>query len=65
MHDATDSSVKIIFFTKRFGSEKYQLQFQYYGAYVPNYQHFVLLTESSAMSGMHVPNIKENEFETI
>ena len=64
VHDVTGSSVKIIFFTKRFGSEKYQLQFQYYGAHVSNYQHFVLFTESSAMSGMHVPNTKENEFET-
>ena len=64
VHDATDSSVKIIFLTKRFGSQKYLLQFQYYGVYIPNYQHFVLFTESSAVSGMHVPNVNENEFET-
>ena len=64
VHDATDSSVKIIFCTKRFGSDKYQLQFQYYGAYVTNYQHFVIFTESTAMNGMHRPNVKENEFET-
>ena len=64
VHDASDSSVKIIFFTKRFGSKKYQFQLYYYGAYVPNYQHFVLFRESSAMSGMYMPNVNENEFET-
>ena len=64
VYDASDSSVKIIFFTKRFSSQQYRLQFQYYGANAPNYQHFVLLMKPSATKGIHLFNIKRNEFET-
>ena len=64
VYDASDSSVKMVFFTERFGSLHYQLQFQYYGAYVPNTQHFTLFMKPYLMSDMHVPNIKQNAFET-
>ena len=64
VYDASDSFVKLIFFTEQFGFHNYQLEFQYYGAHVPNNQHFVLFMKPSGKSDMHVPNIKQNEFET-
>ena len=64
VYDASDSLVKLIFFTERLGLHQYQLQFQYYGAHVSNNQHFVLFRKLARISGMHVPNIKQNEFET-
>ena len=64
VYDASDSLVKLIFITERFGVQEYQLQFQYYGAYITNNQHFVLFMEPSGRSDMHMPNINQNEFET-
>ena len=64
VYDASGSLVKMILFTERFGFHQYQLQFQYYGAHVPNNQHFVLFMKPLRISDMHVPNIKQNEFET-
>ena len=64
VYDASDSLVKLIFFKERFAVHDYQLQFQYYGAYITNNQHFVLFMEPSGISDMHMPNINQNEFET-
>ena len=64
VYDASDSLVKLIFFTERFGYHQYQLEFQYYGAHVPNNKHFVLFMKPSGLSDMHMPNINQNEFET-
>ena len=64
VYDASDSLVNLTFFTEQFGFHKYQLEFQYYGAHVSNNQHFVLFMKPSGISDMHVPNIKQNEFET-
>ena len=65
VHDASDSTIKITFFTKRLGSENYWLEFQYYGAYVPDYHHDdVFLTPSSAKH-MHLLYFKQHTFESI
>ena len=63
VYDASGSLVKMTFFTERFGVFQYHLHFQYYGAHVPNNQHFVLFMKPSGISDMHVPDIKQNEFE--
>ena len=64
VYDAYDTKVKIILMTQRTGTEHYQLEFLYYGEYVPNYQHFILFTPSSPILKTHYPNTEQNAFES-
>ena len=64
MYDASDTDVKIILMTQRFGTKNYQLELLYYGAYVPNYQHYTIFLPSSPVMNIHYPNIEKNAFES-
>ena len=56
VYDASDTKVKIVLVTPRFGTEKYQLQLQYYGANVlPSNKHSVIFTQASFMVNMLSP----------
>ena len=64
VHDASDTSVKIILRTQRAGTRNYQLELLYYAAYVPNYEHFVIFIKPSSLINMHLPNTEQNAFES-
>ena len=67
VHDAAAASVNIIFMThvQRAGTKNYQLELLYYGAYVPNYEHFVIFIHpSSPLIDKHLPNREQNIFES-
>ena len=64
VHDASDTKVKIILMTQRFGTKNYQLELLYYGAYVPNYQHYIIFLPSSPVMNIHYPNTEQNAFES-
>ena len=65
IYDASEVSVSIILSTQRFGFAHYQIELQYYGAHMSNYQHFVIFTEPSSGIFFHLPNVvKKNEFES-
>ena len=58
VYDAYDTKVKIILLTQRTSTKNYQLELLYYGAYIPNYQHFVIFTQSPSLT-MHHPNTEQ------
>ena len=72
VHDAADTSVNIILMThvQRAGTKNYQLELLYYGAYVPNYEHFVIFIQPSSVINKsplidkHLPNREQNAFES-
>ena len=64
IYDALDFSVSIILSTQRSGSAHYQIELQYYGAFVPNYQHFVIFIQPSSGMSFHLPNVVKNDFES-
>ena len=66
VHDASTTSVKIILmiYVQRVGTTNYQLELLYYGAYVPNYENFVIFIQPFPLIGMHLPNTEQNAFET-
>ena len=64
VHDASDTKVKIILMTQRTRTKNYQLELLYYGAYIPNYQHFIIFTHSSPLRNIHYPNTEQNAFES-
>ena len=64
VHDASDTSVKLIFMTPWAGTKNYQLELLYYGAYVPDYKHFVIFIQPSSLIKIHLPNTEQNEFES-
>ena len=65
MHDALDTRVKIVFVTHRYGQQNYQLELQYYGAYVPppNKQVVILISPSSVIN-IHSRMLEENAFQS-
>ena len=62
IHDVSDSIVKLIFSTQRFGSGHYSITFQYYGAYVQSHQHFTKLVNPTSSINILSFNTK-NVFE--
>ena len=50
--------------TPRAGTEKYLLELLYYGAYEPNYKHFVIFIQPSSLINIHRPNTEQNAFES-
>ena len=65
VYDSSDTKVRVVLKTKRFASKKYELELQYYGAYVPqNNQQFVLFIKPSSTISTHLPNTKQNAFES-
>ena len=65
MHDALDTTVKIVFVTHRYGQKNYQLELQYYGAYVPpSNKQFFILTSPSSVINIHPLMIKQNAFQS-
>ena len=48
------------------GTKNYQLELLYYGAYVPNYKHFVigLFIQPTSLINIHLPNAEQNAFES-
>ena len=64
VYDASDTDVEIILMTQRFGTKNYQLELLYYGAYVPNYQHYIIFLPSSPVMNIHYPNTEKNAFES-
>ena len=64
VHDAADTSVKIILMTPWAGTKNYQLELLYYGAYVPNYKHLVIFIQPSLLTNIHRPNTEQNAFES-
>ena len=72
VHDAADTSVNIILMkhVQRAGTKNYQLELLYYGAYVPNYEHFVIFIQPSILIpkppliDKHLPNREQNAFES-
>ena len=64
VYDASDTCVKIILMTPRAGTEKYLLELLYYGAYEPNYKHFVEFIQPSSLINIHRPNTEQNAFES-
>ena len=65
MYDAQDTKVKIILMTHHFSTENYQMELLYYGAYVPNTQHFTIFTPLSSEINIHYPNTEQNAFESL
>ena len=64
IYDASAFSVSIALSTERFGSMRYQIELQYYGAYVPNYQHFIVFMESYSILNTHLPDMIKNKYES-
>ena len=65
VYDASDTRVKIILVTPRFGTECYQLQLMYYGAYVPTInQHSIIFTKPSPMINTLYLLIERKAFES-
>ena len=74
VHDAADTSVKIILMThvQRAGTKNYHLELLYYAAYVPNYEHFVIFIQPTSNSwrnkspliDIHLLNTTQNTFES-
>ena len=72
VHDAADTSVNIILMphVQRAGTKNYQLELLYYGAYVANYEHFVIFIQrpwminKSPWKDKHLPNKEQNAFES-
>ena len=64
VYDASDTTVKLILVSPRFGTENYQLELQYYGAYAPNCQHFVVFTQAPFMLNTYFPHTEANAFES-
>ena len=64
VHDASDTTVRITLLTESFGNNDYQLELQYYGAYITNHQHFVIFTHPSSILNMYFPNTEPNAFES-
>ena len=63
IYDASDVSVSISLSTGRFGSMHYQVELQYYGAYVRNYQHYVAFMEHASIFRTPLPDIMQHKFE--
>ena len=63
IYDASDVSASFILSTKRFSSKHIQVELQYYGAYVQNYQHFVVFMELYSIINSRLPDM-QNEIET-
>ena len=64
VHDASDTKVQVMLMTQRTSTKSYQLELLYYGAYTPNYQHFIIFTSSSSVISTHYPNAVQNAFES-
>ena len=64
IYDASDVSVNIKLSTDRFGSMHYYVELQYHGAYVQNYQDFVIFMEPYFTLKTHLPDITQNKFES-
>ena len=65
VYDASDTRVNIILVTPRFGTESYQLQFMYYGAYVPTInQHSIIFTKPSSMINTPYLLTEQKAFES-
>ena len=63
MYDVSDTKVRIMLATQRFGTENYQLEFLYYGSYIPvNNKHSVIFIQSP-ITNMHFPNMEQHVFE--
>ena len=71
IHDASDVSVNIKLSMDRFSPVHYQVELQYYGAYIQNYQDFVVFMkfyvdnlDSIFDFETHVPDVMQNKFES-
>ena len=64
IYDASDVSVNISLSTDRFDSLHYQVELQYYGAYVQNYQDSVVFIEPASILKTQLPDIMQHKFET-
>ena len=62
LYDASHSSAQLILSTPRFGSKTHTLEVQYYGAYVLNYQYFIMDMQSNVQDKL-LRNLEENVFE--
>ena len=65
VYDASDTRLKIMLATHHSGTDKYQLELLYYGAYVQaRNQHFVIFTQQTSITNTHTPNTEQNVFES-
>ena len=64
IHDASDVAMNIKLSMDRFSSVHYQVELQYHGAYIQNYQDFVVFMEFFSTFETHVPDIMQNKFES-
>ena len=64
VYDVSDTKVNIILMRQRFGTIYIELELLYYGAYIPNYQHFIIFIPSFSLKNIHYPNTEQNAFES-
>ena len=64
IYDTSAFSVSILISTQRFSSMRYQIELQYYGAFVPKYQHFIVFMESYSILNIHLPDMIKHNYES-